>query len=91
MVKTLNLSEIVWPICLLKCDAALRQLGVGEALDLVVKDVDLIDALSRIIKMHPDLTYEISKVGDHYHIMVNRLQMTAEMMDTNQKQRRPPL
>lgn len=86
----LNLSEIVWPICLLKCDAALRQLSIGEALDLVVKDVELIDALSRIINSHPDLTYKINQVGDHYHIMVHHLQMTTAMMGTDQKQHRRP-
>lgn len=89
MIK-LNLSEIVWPICLLKCDAALRQLSVGGELDLMVKDVELIDAVSRIINSHPNLTYEINQVGDHYHIMVHCLQMTTEMKGTNQKQRRWP-
>ena len=86
----MNLSEIVWPICLLKCDAALRQLRVGEELDLVVKDGELIDAVCRIITGHPNLTHEINQIGDHYHIMVHRLQMATEIMSTDQKQRRRP-
>lgn len=87
VVMRLNLSEIVWPICLLKCDAALRQLRVGEALDLMFKDRELIDAVSRIIISHPHLTYEINQAGDYHHIIVHRLQMTAEMMDRDKKQR----
>ncbi len=72
----LNLSEIVWPICLLKCDAALNQLNVGEELNLVIKDVDLIKTLANIIKSYPGLTWEVGSDGDYYHIKVNRHKMS---------------
>ena len=86
----LNLSEIVWPICLLKCDAALRQLSAGCELELMVNDVDLIDALCRIINAQPDLSYEINQAENHCHIRVRRLQMAAEMKDIDQKKSRRP-
>jgi TusA-related sulfurtransferase len=90
IVTKLNLSEIVWPICLLKCDAALRQLSAGCELELMVNDVDLIDALCRIINAQPDLIYEINQAENHYHIRVHRFQRAAEMKVIDQKKRRQP-
>jgi TusA-related sulfurtransferase len=66
----LDLNDIVWPICLLKCNTALNGLRGGEELTLIVKDTDLISHLTRIIDSYGNLDHEITEFGDSFRIIV---------------------
>lgn len=74
----LNLSEIVWPICLLKCNATLQQMKPGGHLLINVEDADMVDNLVKIITSYPDLTHDVVKADGSCQIMVRDLRSAKE-------------
>ena len=69
----LNLSEIVWPICLLKCNATLQQMKPGDYLLIIVEDADVVENLIQIITSYSDLCHEVDQRDGTCRIMVRDL------------------
>jgi TusA-related sulfurtransferase len=68
----INLSDIVWPVCVLRCHEALKQLQPGEDLNLTVCDPDVVHNILLLIKSQPDLRFKQSQQLESYRIMVHR-------------------
>jgi TusA-related sulfurtransferase len=69
----INLSNMVWPGCVLRCNEALAQLQPGEDLTITLIDHDVVDNILLLIKSKPDLRSIASRESESYRITVHRL------------------
>jgi TusA-related sulfurtransferase len=72
MASTLDLIDVVSPICLLKCKSALSRLNPGEVLEVLVQDEELVDSLSMILKRSHDRIEAFFKEGECYRISIRK-------------------
>ena len=68
----INLSDIVWPVSVLRCNEALKQLQPGEDLTLTVCDPGVVNNILLLIKSQPDLRFKQCRESKSYQIMVHR-------------------
>jgi TusA-related sulfurtransferase len=69
----INLRDIVWPVSVLRCNEALRQLQPGEELTLTVCDPGVVNNIILLIKSQPDLRFKQSQESESYQIVVHRM------------------
>jgi len=71
----INLSYMIWPVCLLRCNETLSRLQPGETLSVIVSDPDMVNNILLLIKSQPDLQYNKSRESGSYRITVNRMRV----------------
>jgi len=69
----INLADIVWPVSVLRCDEALKQLQPGEDLTLTVCDPGVVKNILLLIKSQPDLRFKQCQESESYQITVHRM------------------
>jgi TusA-related sulfurtransferase len=69
----IDLSDIVWPACVLRCNEALKQLQPGEDLTLTVCDPGVVKNILLLIKSQPDLRFKQCQESESYQIRVHRM------------------
>ncbi len=69
----IDLSDIVWPVCMLQCNEALTRLPPGEDLIITVCDPDVVTNILLLIKSQPDLRSTNFKEAEFYRISVHRM------------------
>lgn len=69
----INLSDIVWPVSVLRCHEALKQLQPGEGLTLIVCDPGVVENILLLIKSQPELCFKQCHESEVYHIIVHRM------------------
>lgn len=69
----INLSDMVWPVCVLRCNDTIARLQPGETLSIIVSDPDMVNNILLLIKSKPDLEYNSTPESGSYRIMVNRI------------------
>jgi TusA-related sulfurtransferase len=69
----INLTDIVWPVSVLRCDEALKQLQPGEDLTLTVCDPGVVKNILLLIKSQPDLRFKQCQESESYQITVHRM------------------
>jgi len=74
----INLSDMVWPVCLLRCNEILARLQPGETLSIIVSDPDMVNNILLLIKSQPDLQYNKSLESGSYRITVNRRRVNPD-------------
>jgi tRNA 2-thiouridine synthesizing protein A len=70
--STLDLIGDVSPICLLKCKSALARLNPGEVLEVMVRDQEVVESLSMILKQSQDSMEAFFKEGEGYRISIRK-------------------
>ncbi|MBL0716121.1 MAG: hypothetical protein JJV98_20745 [Desulfosarcina sp.] len=66
------MPDIVGPIGLLKCAAALKQMQAGETIELKVIDPDVFSALVRIIGNYPGCAMTLEQIPEGHRIIVRK-------------------
>jgi TusA-related sulfurtransferase len=74
----LNLRDMIWPVCVLRCNEALVGLSPGEALTLAVGDPGVVHNILLLIGSQPDLHYTQVREADYWTITVHRRSRQAE-------------
>jgi len=69
----INLTDIVWPVCVIQCSEALARLEPGENLTITVSDPDVVLNIVLLIKSRPDLQFDQHQETDTHQISVRRL------------------
>ncbi len=69
----INLRNIVWPVSVLRCNEALRQLQPGEELTLTVCDPGVVNNIILLINSQPDLRFKQCQEAESYQITVHRM------------------
>jgi TusA-related sulfurtransferase len=69
----INLCDMIWPVCVLRCNEALARLQPGEKLIIIICDLDIINNIILLIKSQEDLKYDSSNESGSYRIVVTRM------------------
>ena len=72
----INLTNTVWPMCVLRCNEALKRLHPGEELTITLAEPELLDNILPLINNKPGLQSIKEHKHGSYHIIVRR--MTAD-------------
>jgi TusA-related sulfurtransferase len=82
----INLGDMVWPMCVLRCNEALTRLQPGEDLTITVGDPDVVNNVLLLIKSQPDFrsmkSFKSQESGCH--------RITVHRMEINQDGGAPP-
>ena len=69
----LDLSGVVAPIGLLKCNCILADLQPEESLVVLIQDPDVLNDLSAIVSRSDHLTLEKAREKDHYRVSIAKI------------------
>lgn len=82
----IDLTDIVWPVCVIQCNEALTRLEPGDDLTITVSDPDVVHNIVLLIKSRPDLQFDQHRESRSFRIRVHRLtanqKTTAEFVQT---------
>ena len=67
--QQLDLRDMEWPISILKCNEEIDGLQPGEALDVFVAHMDVVENLSLILAKQGDIRFEMVKKSNFYEII----------------------
>jgi TusA-related sulfurtransferase len=67
-----DLTDEVWPVCLLKFKGELDRVPSGGLLEVVVADTDVIDSVAEILRHAAGRILRINKGADDYRILIQR-------------------
>jgi TusA-related sulfurtransferase len=74
----IDLRNIVWPVCVLRCNEVLTQLQSGEELVITVCDPDVVKNVLLLIKSQADLRSTQSQEKEFQRITVHRMRARQE-------------
>jgi TusA-related sulfurtransferase len=74
----IDLSELVWPVCVLRCNEVLTQLQPGEELVITLCDPDVVKNVLLLVKSQPDLRSTQSQEKEFHRITVHRMKASQE-------------
>lgn len=69
----IDLTDIVWPVCVIQCNEALTRLEPGDDLTITVTDPDVVHNIVLLIKSRPDLQFDQHDEFRSFRIRVHRL------------------
>jgi TusA-related sulfurtransferase len=69
----IDLTDIAWPVSVIRCSEALARLEHGENLTIAVSDPDVVLNIVLLIKSRPDLQFDQHQKSDTYQISMRRL------------------
>ncbi len=69
----LDLTEVLWPECLLQCKSALDNMGSGKEIDILVNDVDVLVNLSLLIEHSQCEIMKKHQSGNCYQMHVKKI------------------
>ncbi len=69
----LNLVGVAWPLCLLKCNQAVQQMGSGEKLEVMFKDKDVIPDMIRLVTRTGPCQVKVEKHSTHISLHLIKL------------------
>jgi TusA-related sulfurtransferase len=70
--QTLDLTEVLWPESLLQCKSQLEAMNPGREIDILVKDLDVVKSLTRIIERSQCSIMKRNRNGDCYQMHVRK-------------------
>ncbi len=70
--RNIDIREIAWPICVLKCKKEVSQLKKGEQIDVLVKDIDVVNNLVTLMEQLLDHSIEKLKENNHYRLIIKK-------------------
>jgi TusA-related sulfurtransferase len=68
----LDLTDEVWPVCLLKFKRELDHGGTGRYLEVRVADPDIVDSVGKILHQSGGRIVRMDKLSDCYRILIHR-------------------
>ena len=69
----MSLSDIPWPISILKCNQRLEEMRCGECLEITLDDPHTKDNLVMLLNALSDFTFELGRSGAGFLLMIRKL------------------
>jgi len=70
--RELNLTGAAWPVCLLKFKSALNNLCAHDVLEVLARDLDVVENILLIVNHSTDRVVDQQKQGDVYRICIEK-------------------
>lgn len=68
----LDIQDIDWPISILNCKKEVNQMKTGEQIEVLVKDIDVVNNLVSLIEQLPDHSIEKLRENNHYKLIIKK-------------------
>lgn len=70
--RNIDLRDIDWPICILNCKKEVNQMKTGEQIEVLVKDIDVVNNLVVLIEQLLDHNIEKHRENKHYRLIIKK-------------------
>ena len=68
----LDIQDIDWPISILNCKKEVNQMKTGEQIEVLVKDIDVVNNLVALIEQLSDHSIEKLRENSHYRLIIKK-------------------
>ncbi|WP_457552568.1 sulfurtransferase TusA family protein [Desulfobacula sp.] len=70
--RNIDIREIAWPICVLNCKKEVSRLKKGEQIEVLVKDIDVVNNLVTLMEQLLGHKIEKLKENNHYRLIIKK-------------------
>jgi TusA-related sulfurtransferase len=84
--RKLDLTGIVWPVCLLKFKSVLDEVEPGYGLEVSLCDPDVVRSLGKIIDNSPGLTANINTESGRHCIRIHKREVQTKIFPSRRNQ-----
>lgn len=75
-MQTLDLANVPWPICILKCDRKVGEMKPGDILKVTLKDPGVRDSLALLLNALQNLQFKFQNTTDGYLLHIKKMHPT---------------
>ncbi len=70
--RNIDIQDIDWPISILNCKKEVTQMKNGDQIEVLVKDVDVMDNIIALIEPLSDHSIEKHRENRHYRLIIKK-------------------
>jgi len=70
--RNIDIRDIDWPICILNCKKEMNQMKNGEQIQVLVKDIDVVNNLVALIEQLLDHSIEKHRENKYYRLIIKK-------------------
>ena len=70
--RDIDIRDIDWPICILNCKKEMNQMKNGEQIQVLVKDIDVVNNLVALIEQLLDHSIEKHRENKYYRLIIKK-------------------
>ena len=70
--RNIDIRDIDWPICILNCKREVNQMKTGEQIEVLVKDIDVVNNLVALIEQLSDHSIEKYRENKQYRLIIKK-------------------
>jgi len=70
--RIIDIRDIAWPICVLNCKNEVNQMKKGDQIDVLVKDIDVVNNLVTLIEQISNYSIEKFKKNNDYRLTIRK-------------------
>ncbi|MBU8849101.1 MAG: sulfurtransferase TusA family protein [Desulfobacterales bacterium] len=72
--RNIDIRDVDWPICILNCTREVNQMKTGEQIEVLVKDIDVVNSIVELIEQLLDHSIEKHKKNKYYRLLIKKKQ-----------------
>ena len=70
--RNIDIRDIDWPICILNCKREVNQMKTGEQIEVLAKDIDVVNNLVALIEQLSDHSIEKHRENKQYRLIIKK-------------------
>ncbi len=70
--RKIDIRNVGWPVCLLNCNNELNRMKEGEQMEVLVRDVDVVNNLVALVEQLPGLQVEQFSEDTHHKLIIKK-------------------
>ena len=72
--RNIDIRNLDWPICILNCTREVNQMKTGDQIEVLVKDIDVVNSIVELIEQLLDHSIEKHKKNKYYRLLIKKKQ-----------------
>ncbi|RLC21679.1 MAG: hypothetical protein DRH93_11340 [Deltaproteobacteria bacterium] len=70
--RKIDIRNVAWPICVLNCKKEVNLMKKGEQMEVLVKDIDVVDNLVALMEQLLDHSIEKYRENKYYRLIIKK-------------------
>ena len=70
--RNIDIRDMDWPLSILNCKREVNHMKTGEKIEILVKDIDVMEGLIALIDHLSNHSIQKRKKNDHYRLTINK-------------------
>lgn len=71
--RTVDITKLEWPLCLLQCNREVDRMNPGEELEVIVDDPDVAKSIMILIRQMAGFRIKSDQKETHFHIHIIKM------------------